>query len=342
MMTSDAGTDAEDAPSTLLIIDDSETDRQCIRAALAGEAVFSRILEAGDGIEGLAMLIREPVDVVLCDLEMPRLGGDKILRMREARQDRRHVPFLFMTASGSTQRRTQLLSDGASDAIAKPFHMPELVARLRLHLKLKRVQEELCRKNAALEELATVDPLTGLRTRRFLDEQLALEFERSARHGTPLSVVLADIDHFKQVNDRYGHPAGDAVLRGVGELTGRLARRTDVAGRYGGEELLFIQTHNSISGAMIWAERVRAQVEAARFETPSGAPSITLSLGVAEYRAEMVSCADLVAAADRALYAAKRQGRNRVVVDAITPTPEAGVSGESAPAPDPRRAERLS
>jgi len=125
---------------------------------------------------------------------------------------------------------------------------------------------------------------------------------------------MADLDHFKRINDGSGHPAGDSVLRELGALFQSMVRRTDVAGRYGGEEFLLIHPQSTATGAATMAERLREAVAAARFETPDGALRVTLSLGVAEYDRRMTSARDLIAAADRALYAAKRGGRNRVMV----------------------------
>jgi diguanylate cyclase (GGDEF)-like protein len=300
--------------TTLLVIDDSDIQREHIRAALAGSGVFSRVLEARDGIEGLSLLMREPVDVVLCDLEMPKLDGDKLLRMKEASPGGAHIPFVFLTASADAQRRARLLLDGAADAIAKPFHPAELLARLQLHLKVKRLQDELMLKNAALAELSSVDALTGLRTRRFVDDILNVEFLRARRYRTPLALVMADIDHFKRINDELGHPAGDAVLRDLGALLLGMVRRTDVAGRYGGEEFLLVHPQSTLSGASSMAERIREAVAKARLGQQTGQNRVTLSLGVAQYDRHMGSARELVAAADRALYAAKHAGRNCVMV----------------------------
>jgi diguanylate cyclase (GGDEF)-like protein len=301
--------------ATLLLIDDSDSQRETVRSALAAANVFSRVIEARDGIEGLSLLMREPVDVVLCDIAMPKLDGDKLLRMRQASPGGSHIPFVFLTGAADAERRARLLADGASDAISKPFHPAELVARLQLHLKVKRLQDELMMKNDALAKLSSVDALTGLRARRFVDEMLNVEFLRARRYRTPLSLVMADIDHFKNINDEHGHPAGDAVLREFGGLLQRLLRRTDVASRYGGEEFLFLHPQSSQAGALQMAERIREAVAAARFETPKGPLRVTVSLGVASYTRHMSAPKDLVAAADRALYEAKRGGRNCVRVD---------------------------
>jgi diguanylate cyclase (GGDEF)-like protein len=302
--------------ATLLVIDDSASARAEIQASLRDTHIFDRVLEAADGFEGLKLLMGQPVDVVLCDLELPKLDGDKLLRMKDSSPGGTNIPFLFITASTDLDRKARLLLDGASDAIAKPFHPPDLVARLKLHLKVKRLQDELVLKNATLERLSTVDALTGLRSRRFVDEVLNVEFLRARRYRTPLAVIMADIDHFKRVNDTHGHQAGDAVLRGVGELIRSMVRSTDVAGRYGGEEFIIIQPQSTTEGSATLAGRFRQAVEAAHFDIPGHAPlQLTMSLGVSQYRKTHTSPEDLVADADRALYVAKDRGRNRVVVE---------------------------
>ncbi len=220
---------------TLLIIDDCAVHRAQITRAIEPSHVFDRVLEAEDGVKGLKFLLNHPIDVVLCDLEMPGIDGEKLLRVKDATPASRSVPFVFLTASQDLDRRIRLLEGGAADLIMKPFHPGELAARLRLHLKVKRLQDELRVKNESLARLSTTCPLTGLRTRRYAQEVLSIEFLRTRRYSLPLSVMMADLDHFKQVNDTYGHPAGDAVLRGVSSLLLSQLRATDIAGRYGGE-----------------------------------------------------------------------------------------------------------
>jgi diguanylate cyclase (GGDEF)-like protein len=250
---------------------------------------------------------------VLCDLEMPGLDGDKLLLARSARPGTATVPFVFLTASQDMGRRTRLLEDGACDLITKPFHPMDLIARLRLHLKLKRLQDELLVKNATLARLSTVDELTGLRSRRYVSEVLSIEFQRARRYGTPLSLLMADLDNFKLVNDRFGHPGGDAVLQGVAELLLRSLRVTDTGGRYGGEELMVVLPQIQGEGALIMAERWRASVEHTAFEAPDGGSiHAQISIGVAEYATSLGQADELILAADKALYTAKQNGRNRV------------------------------
>lgn len=303
--------------ATILLIEDSEAHRAELRAAIQAAGLFERVLEAADGLRGLRLLMSESVDLVLCDLEMPGLDGEKLLSAKSASPGHANVPFIFLTASSDLGRRARVLENGASDAIGKPFHTAELVARLGLHLKVKRLQDELMVKNATLARLSTVDALTGLRSRRYVKELLSIEFLRARRYRTPLAVMMADLDHFKDVNDRWGHPAGDAVLRGVAQILRGSLRATDVAGRYGGEELLVVLNQNDARGGAVVAERWREAVEQAVFPAPDGEEgiSVTLSIGVAGYRAAFEGPDDLIAAADKVLYKAKKAGRNCIEID---------------------------
>ncbi len=296
----------------MLVIDDSSSARLEIRAVLERSRLFARILEAVDGLAGLRMLLAEPIDAVICDLEMPGLDGEKLLRAHRSRPDGMDVPFLFLTAERDPDRMARLLRAGATDTIQKPFHPAELLARLEIHLRLRRLQAELRDKNAMLERVSTTDPVTGLRTRRYVNEVLSIEVMRASRYRTPLAVAMCDLDHFKRVNDAFGHPAGDAVLAAASAVIRRTLRATDSAGRFGGEEFLLVLPGTELDGAAMLAERVRAAIEGTEFDVGAAVShSITISIGVAAL-GEGRSADALVAAADEALYEAKGAGRNRV------------------------------
>ncbi|HTF36234.1 MAG TPA: diguanylate cyclase [Myxococcota bacterium] len=301
--------------ATILVIEDSDLQRAEIRRALEPAGLFDRILEAADGLAGLRLLLAESVDVVLCDLEMPGLDGEKLLRVRDSRANAGEIPFLFLTASADTERKVRLLEDGACDTVTKPCHPAELIARLRLHLKIKRLQNELREKNQMLAKESMTDAVTGLRSRRYVSEVLAIEVLRARRYRLPLTVMMADLDHFKRVNDRFGHPAGDTVLRRVSDLLRSLLRATDVAGRFGGEEFLVILPQTDRGGAVSLAERWRQSLELTALEAPDRKRiRTTVSIGVAEFMAQMARPDELVRAADEALYTAKANGRNRIEV----------------------------
>jgi diguanylate cyclase (GGDEF)-like protein len=310
--------------ATLLMIEDSASHRAEIRSALEASGVFDRIVEAADGLAGLKLLLSGEIDVVLCDVEMPGLDGAKLLQVKEARLE--DVPLLFLSGTTNTEQRVRLLESGACDLIAKPFDAAELVARLRLHLRIKQLQDELRDKNDILGQMSSTDSLTGLYSRRYFDDMIQVEFLRARRYETPLTLLLADIDFFKRVNDEHGHLMGDAVLRGIAGVLRRTLRSTDLACRYGGEEIAVVMPQNPIDGCLTMAERWRQRVEQARFDGPGATGvQVTLSVGVASYTPDWEAPEDLVGAADRALYRAKAAGRNRVEVAA------AGDGAEAAP-----------
>ncbi len=290
-------------------------DRSELRKALEETGLFDRILEAAGGLRALRLLLAEPIDVVVCDLDLPQLDGEKLLRIRpEGRSV--EASFLFLGAAADAERRVRVLEHGAHDAVGRPYHSREIAARVARQLRLRRLQAELLDKNAELSRLTSVDALTGLRTRRYVQELLAVEVLRAQRYGTSLTLQMVDLDGFKQLNDTHGHPAGDTVLRGVSERLLHMLRATDTAGRWGGDELVVVLPQNTPHGAAVLAERWRSEVAEARFVSAEGARiAVTLSIGIAEHAPGQASAADLVAAADRALYAAKRRGRNCIAID---------------------------
>ena len=298
---------------TLLIIDDSATMRSQLRAALEEAFDEIEIVEEADGLAGFkTMLVRRP-DLVLCDLVMPGFDGQKLLTMRAQKPDAAAIPVIMLTAADDIERKVELLDKGAADYVTKPFHPKELAARVRVHLRLKQLSDEVQAANARLEALATTDELTGLYNRRHFDRLLAGEHQRTTRYKTPLSIALVDVDHFKDVNDTYGHQMGDEVLRNMGSLIKSAVRTTDLAARYGGEEICVILPHTPLTGALELAERLRLLTEEATHTLGEHTIRKTISVGVSCSSAGAESAAELLKRADEALYAAKRSGRNRVM-----------------------------
>jgi len=302
--------------ATLLVIDDSEAHRQEIVRAVEPYALFDSVLQASDGLVGLKLLLNDPPDFVVCDLELPGIDGEKLLHIKMASPTARAIPIIFLTGSVDKDRKARLLELGACDVIDKPFYDPDLIARVKLHMKTKRLYDELRAKSDLMTQISTTDAVTGLRTRRYATEVLSIEVLRARRYGSPLSVLMADLDHFKLVNDEYGHVAGDEVLAGVSRVLLDELRATDVAGRYGGEEVLVILAQNNALGAEVLAERWRMAVEASEFEAPDGrGVRVQLSIGVASWDETIEDGEGLISRADTVLYEAKENGRNQVVVD---------------------------
>ncbi|MBT1073294.1 diguanylate cyclase [Pelotalea chapellei] len=299
--------------NTVLVIDDSIAIRERIIRSLEAFNLFERYYEAEDGLEGFKKLLASPVDIILCDLEMPRMDGFKFLGMLKSRPDFQDVPVIILTGMNDRDLKVKGLEQGASDYITKPFDPEELVARVKVHLKIKHLQDDLKRSNELLLELSNTDHLTGMYNRRYLMESLDKEVQRTIRKGGNLSLIILDIDHFKQVNDTYGHLQGDIVLQKVAVQLQKELRSYDTAARYGGEEFLAVLPDASLEEAIFVAERIRIAIQSLTFREPLSALSITASLGVATFAVPCCSTVDdFIKLADDALYRAKTSGRNRV------------------------------
>ncbi len=301
--------------TSILIIDDSEKVREQIVQTLQSVSLVDNYLQARDGIEGFKILIEKPsIDLVLCDLEMPRMDGFKFLTMARSRVELNDIPIIMLTGTESREQKIKGLEQGASDYVVKPFDPGELVARVKVQLKIKLLQDNLKHSNELLKELSNTDPLTQLFNRRYMMEVLDKEIQRTARKGSPLSLIIIDIDHFKKVNDLYGHQQGDVVLVNVSNLIKKHLRSYDVAARYGGEEFVAVLPETPLEEAMAVAERVRVAIQQLSFSNKLMTLKITISLGVATFpMTGLDTIDDIIRTADEALYRAKSEGRNRVI-----------------------------
>jgi diguanylate cyclase (GGDEF)-like protein len=299
----------------VLVVDDSPSIRAQIRGILQKLEWFDEFIEAGDGLQAFKLLVDRQPDLVVCDLIMPVFDGLKFLALRATRPELSHIPVVMLTAEGDTNRKVEVFDQGASDYVTKPFNDRELLARVRVHYRLKMLQDELREANKRLEALADTDGLTHLFNRRYFDAVLKRELQRTARYKTPLGVVLLDLDHFKNVNDNFGHLMGDEVLRNVASVVAASVRVTDSAARYGGEEFGIVFTQTAGQGVSEVTERLRARLAEFPHQHESGPLQCTASFGISlcDGRDTPTPTA-MIQRADRALYRAKNTGRNRVVL----------------------------
>jgi len=306
----------EAMPALVLVVDDSPSIRAQIKSVLQQVEGFDEFIEAGDGLQAFKLMVDRHPDLVVCDLIMPVFDGLKFLALRATRPDLANIPVIMLTAEGDANRKVEVFDQGASDYVTKPFNDRELLARVRVHYRLKVLQDELRDANKRLESLADTDGLTGLFNRRYFDSLLLREVQRTARYKSPLGLALLDLDHFKNVNDSYGHLMGDQVLRNVGKIVSSGVRVTDSAARYGGEEMAIVFTQTSPLGVSEVTERLRLRL--AEFTHVLGERSVHCSasfgISVCDGRGAPPSATELVERADCALYHAKRTGRNKVVV----------------------------
>ncbi len=291
--------------ATILLIDDSTDMHRLLSVRLRAESL--EILGADNGFDGIGLARSRLPDLILLDIDMPGMDGFEVLQALRDDEMTHQIPVIFLSAMSTSNDKVRAFEMGAMDYVSKPPDWAELRARVRSALRISLLMKMLSQK-------AQLDGLTGLWNRTYLDTRLSEEFSQAMRYGHPLSLILADLDHFKSINDTFGHPHGDRVLQAFASLLTRTCREGDVAFRYGGEEFAVILPETRLRPAAEAAERMRTAFETITWKQHPQHP-VTASFGVAGLQElAQPSVERLVAAADNALYAAKKQGRNCVVV----------------------------
>jgi two-component system cell cycle response regulator len=299
----------EEAKPIVLVVDDSPDVHRLLKARLRNEELELVCIESGT--EGIARAEALIPAIILLDLDMPGTDGFEVLRTLKENSKTLNIPVIILSGLQSPQDKVTAFDLGAVDYITKPFDLTELRVRVRSVLKMYRLLQ-------MLSQRAQIDGLTGLWNRAFFQSRWAEEYARVARHNRPLSIAMVDADHFKSVNDTYGHPAGDAVLQGIGKLLQKNARSSDVCCRYGGEEFVVIMPDTNAADAKIFCERFRTELEQIVWPRHPER-KVTCSIGVAGCSgATGVSAEQWIELADRNLYSAKKTGRNQVVVSDVT------------------------
>ncbi len=296
----------------ILIADDDHLARRVLRAALV--SMGHEIIEAEDGAGAITALSGpQAPSFAILDWMMPEVDGLEVCRTIR-QQEGRYIYTILLTARDGPEAMVEGLDAGADDFLAKPFNLNELRARLRAGERVVALQDDLLRSQEAFKYEAEHDRLTGLWNRGRILDELARELRRRRREHGSLAIVLADVDHFKRINDSHGHIIGDTVLSNIAQRILGTLRASDAVGRYGGEEFLLVLPRADLDGGRDVAERVRAAVASPPLIDSLATLGVTLSLGVACSDRSGADAAGLVEAADRALYRAKAQGRNRVEV----------------------------
>ena len=295
----------------ILVADDERSLRLILSKALRKWGYDT--VEAENGEEAFSILnLENPPMIVILDWMMPRMDGIEVLR--KIRAEDREIPFYIIMLTSKNEKADIIegLNEGADDYLAKPFDLGELRARINSGKRIVELHKELVDSKKKLEYQLEHDVLTGLYSRRFIMEKLNREIARSQRTGSSFAVAICDIDHFKKINDSYGHQAGDIVLREFGKILEGNIREYDSVGRIGGEEFLMITPLKNEEDEISLFERVRSKVENGRIAVESGEISMTVSIGVTFYETGKNSD-KIIFEADKALYIAKNSGRNRVV-----------------------------
>jgi two-component system cell cycle response regulator len=294
----------------ILIADDDPVARRRVEASL--QQWGFEVVVAKDGAEAWRMLQMEsPPRLAILDWMMPGMDGAQVCQEVRKLEGRPYSYLILLTGKDQQDDIVEGLHAGADEYLCKPFNPSELRARIRTGCRILELEERLIATSEALRVQATHDPLTGLWNRAAILDILRRELARSKRERSPVSVVIADVDHFKHINDTLGHLAGDSVLRQVTARMQSVMRPYDALGRYGGEEFLVIAPGSDQDGAHGLAERLRSSVCDSPLPVSEGVISVTISLGVVATQG-LEEVETLIRAADDALYRAKERGRNRV------------------------------
>lgn len=295
----------------VLVVDDDRGNTERMRTLLTEDG--HEVDMAHDGVEALERIKSVPPDLVVLDVMMPKMNGLELCRIIKSTLSDRFLPVILVTIKDDIDSKVQGLKIGADDYLGKPYNPTELKARVQSLVRIKQLQDRIDGKRKELEELSYTDGLTGLYNHRFMQQRLAEEFRRAQRFNDPLTCLMIDIDHFKQVNDSHGHPFGDFVLKQVAILVKENLRDIDLVTRYGGDEFLVILPKTHFTGALQVAERLWRCIGTHKFVLDGIEHSTTLSIGLSFYPNRDVSAPEhLIAHADEALYKAKRDGRNRI------------------------------
>ena len=297
----------------VLVADDSAVSRKLVEQTLSDER-YSLVF-AKSGRETVALFAEHNPALVIVDWIMPDLTGIEICKHIRSKTKASYTYIILLTGKSGMESLVEGLAAGADDYLTKPFHPEELIARVGVGLRIMGLQREIEVKNTMLQELALTDPLTSLPNRRAIEDWATRQLSGAARYGFSFWVALADLDHFKTVNDTYGHDAGDTVLKSFSHILKSKSRRSDICGRIGGEEFLFVLTHATKEDAKRVIECVRAELEATKFNFNGNSLMVTASFGLVGFAGTRApEFSQLVAQADLALYSAKRLGRNRIEV----------------------------
>ena len=306
---------------TALIADDDRGTLAVLEATLRRQGLA--VLSARDGAGAWELLRENPgISVAIVDWMMPGIDGLELCRRIRKDPALAKVYVIVLTARQERGDLVNGLEAGADDYVIKPFDLDELRARVRVGVRLATLQERLATKiieleatRDALERLASSDALTNLCSRRRWYELASVEIERFRRYRRPVSVLVADLDYFKRVNDTFGHAAGDEVLKAFAQLLRDNSRTSDVIGRIGGEEFAVLMPETPLEAAHDVALRIVSNCRSVTAGGPAAAVKFTCSIGAAEARADDGSIETVLARADAALYEAKRNGRDRVALD---------------------------
>ena len=310
----------EKHPLTILVIEDHPDQRDLLAIVLQREGY--RVVTARNGVEAIEKLQKEDVQIALSDIMMPKMDGFELIKNIRNDSALKGIYLILITARIQEGDRVRGLDLGADDYITKPFSFSELLARVRVGSRVVHYQQNL-------EYQTQIDPLTGLFNRRAFERKIAEEFERAERYSHPVSVLLLDIDNFKNINDTYGHHGGDTALVKISETLKERTRRSDFPARYGGEEFVLILPETDQESALQVAGKIHEEIRSRSFGTCKSPFALTVSIGLSSTATKHYSdWREMLNDADRAMYVAKNSGKDRVEVS--LPGDQIGLTQTSA------------
>ncbi len=298
----------------ILIVDDDRLNVKLLAASLPMDQYET--LRAYNGEEALEKIAKESPDIVLLDIMMTGMDGFEVCHRLKDIEHTRDIQIVVITCLQDLESRIRGLELGVDDFLVKPINKYELRTRLKALLQKKKYLDRLHVNYETAIHFAITDRRTGLYNHGYFEHMLETEIKRSCRHKHPVSLIMMDIDDFKQYNDTLGHLAGDEILKELGKLIKKNIREVDLGARYGGEEFAIILPYTDLEGAKKGAQRIKKIMAAHSFRREISIPSkkLTISMGIASYPSDSASAKELVRKADEALYTAKKQGKNRLCV----------------------------
>lgn len=298
--------EAERKPLTILVIEDHPDQRDLLAIVLQREGY--RVVTAGNGVEAMEKLQKEDVQIALSDIMMPKMDGFELIKAIRSEPSFKGIYMILITARIQEGDRVRGLDLGADDYITKPFSFSELLARVRVGSRVVNYQQNL-------EYQTQTDPLTGLFNRRAFERKIAEEYERAKRYTHAVSVLLLDIDNFKNINDTYGHHGGDMALVKISAILRERTRRSDFPARYGGEEFVLILPETDQESALQVANKIHEEIRSQMFGTTTTPFALTVSIGLSSTSTKPYSdWRQMLEDADQAMYLAKNSGKDRVQV----------------------------
>jgi diguanylate cyclase (GGDEF)-like protein len=297
----------------ILIIDDI-TENLKVVGTMLDEAGYNTTF-ATSGYQGLNRLKNNRIDLILLDLMMPEMDGLQFCQYLKNDPEIQEIPIIFLTANQEQDNLVNAFESGAVDYITKPFIKNELLARVKTHLTLKQTTDNLKSALLQLQQLSQLDPLTQILNRRSFFEFAEVQFNQAIRDKTIFALLIADLDHFKQINDNYGHLIGDRTLITFTSVVGNYIKKGDHFGRYGGEEFVILLPETNLKDALKIAQGICYLIADLSIPTEKGNLQITVSIGVAVSAPQDTRIEDIFDRADKSLYQAKALGRNTCYAD---------------------------